>query len=404
MELLEDTDTADFKVVAGDEGTIFHFHARVTELSSPYFTAALRSGLKEEKERSICKPNWSADVCRCLQHFMYRAEIRVPLDLVRDIYDAADEAQIDALSTPLREYQYYRGLITSQERALMVLGVGERLESEDIIAYASQVLHMSNLCLVNIEVPKEVLSRIPPDVLAAPMPREPLSVEGGGVPVLVIKPGDSAGDSHFPGIKISNHSLLLLVAERQEVANKILRIMDITPPFGDKKKATQLGFSIRFMVPFLVAAAAKAGQLTEPVKFWVHKGGSLGFYLDGGNSTMETITANGTLEELLKAVERVRALLVRLGSLEVDGEERRCSLRISAPSDAIMEKLYATQLTIGVDLAASTCYLIRPLSEMRDVLVMLTGSGGGRDRYPPLPHDEIRKVVNLTYPPRGHRI
>lgn len=95
LELLNDADSADFRVVAGHEELVFHFHERVAKLSSPYFTAALSSGFREEKERAIHKPSWSPGVCRCLQHFMYTAEIKVPLDMVRDVYDAADEAQIN---------------------------------------------------------------------------------------------------------------------------------------------------------------------------------------------------------------------------------------------------------------------------------------------------------------------
>lgn len=301
----------------------------------------------------------------------------------------------------MKAYQYYRVLITSHERASIVLKIGERLESEEIRSFANRVLAISSLSLVKIvDIPKKVMERMPPDTLAAPMPDKPVPAEE--MPVLVFKPEDD----HDEQLSLSSRRrrmrdecLLLVVAARQEVARKIFRIMDVTPPSADTKKAAVLEFSIRFEVPVWLTRRAEKGELTTPVQFWVHGGFYKGFYLDG-RYFHNTMTTTGGLKELLRAVDVVKALLVKGGNLTVDGTERRCSLRISAPSEAIIDKLYASQHTIGIDLAASTCYLIRHLSEMRDVLLMLLSgeSGSGSSRYPPLHPEKIRKVVNLTQP------
>ena len=387
----DDPPTGDFTLVAGSEGKVFHFHERVAELSSPYFTAALGSGLREGRERIISKANWSPEVCHCLQRFMYMGEIEIPLDLVKDVYDAADEAQIEVLLELLKGYNYC-GLITSAHDARAVLEIGERMESESLVSFANQVLEMGETSFFTIEASKSTMRSPTANILFTSTPKD--RDVSRQVPTVSIKP--SGERAFWAPRSLTGH--FLVISKCGQEASTIINLMERTPA-GNKKKASHLAFSIRFVVPMTVAMAARDGHLTKPVNFWVHKGSSMGFYLDGGHM-LNTVTANGTLQELLQAVSAIQRVLTAMGE-PADGNGSRCSLRISAPSQDIMKKLYDTQQTIGIDMAASSCYLIRPLSEMYDILAMLTGQA---NTIPIVGPHELRHVVNLCYPPREQRI
>jgi hypothetical protein len=150
------------------------------------------------------------------------------------------------------------------------------------------------------------------------------------------------------------------------------------------------GFSLR--IPCTLGLKLGFSEAREVISkasgadmYW-HDKSSLGYYLNGSNHGCPTIV--GTLEQVKNALnlfpeELIAANWDRMSDKNV--ECKRCSLRITAPSTATLDRLCkAVQAcrdnpnTLGVDFRTKAFYAVKTVSDMKLLLDDLTKDTSGQ--------------------------
>lgn len=404
MESNDDDSTLEgFVIQCGDseeEVAVTAEQAEKMAQKCAYFRNVFAHGTRESGNRILKKPDWCTATAKCIVELASTGRTCVgDFNSYMALTDASSQVLLEL------EGGAHHGLIPSVVTKSSIPSDTSRVES--IIELYASIEAESSAVKVAFETSQKIafdawVDLVLLDILVADkVPKFEVKIKGGSV-----SKQSSDFFDFFRELSMGRKSIMLL--STQCCIGTVIR--HVCRKFHEHCKSNQHVFtreevSLRIPCGLFSGSGIKTKiQRETQARCYARMANSPGYYLDGGSCAVVTIT--GTCQQLQSALNAIPEELLPAysGTISPRPECKRCSLRLSAPSQDTLKRLVmACQLcqdnpgTLGFDMGSNAFYAVKTVHDMKAILCSMARISDTATDVPPI-SGQTFKLVDLTYP------